>query len=87
MGLKENSIDADLVGHKAAVKKLKEQKMRLEWRIKDLRTALEEVDEGMGAFSLDPLKHASNTIENMKLIAYKALEHDDNTVELNNEDL
>ena len=89
MGLKENAIEADLVGHKLAVKKLNDQKMHLEWRIKRLRDALVDVGKGMGAYSLDQLKHADNTIESMKLIAHLALEHDDETVDLQreNEDL
>ena len=38
-----------------------------------LRQALEEVAEGKGAFSLDSLTHAGNTIENMMSIAERAL--------------
>jgi len=39
-----------------------------------LKLALKEIAKGEGAFSLDPLTHASNTIDNMKEIAEKALE-------------
>ena len=41
-----------------------------------MRTALEEILEGKGAFSRDPLTHASNTIDDMKEIARKALAAD-----------
>jgi hypothetical protein len=39
-----------------------------------LREALKEIQKGDGAFSRDPLTHASNCIDNMKAIARKALE-------------
>lgn len=42
-------------------------------RIKYLVAALEEVAKGMGPYSRDPLAHASNTIEDMKDIATKAV--------------
>ena len=35
--------------------------------------ALREIEKGEGAYSLDPLKHASNTVNNMKRIATKAI--------------
>jgi len=35
---------------------------------------LKEIAKGEGAYSRDVLKHAENTIENMKLLANKALE-------------
>lgn len=35
--------------------------------------ALREIAKGEGAFSLDPLVHASNTIDSMKEIAQTAL--------------
>jgi len=38
-----------------------------------LRKALVEIAMGDGAFSLDPLKHAGNCIDNMKQIAEAAL--------------
>jgi hypothetical protein len=38
-----------------------------------LRLALEQISKGEGRFSRDPLTHASNTIEDMKAIATKAL--------------
>jgi len=41
----------------------------------DLLAALEEIAKGEGAFSLDPLTHAGNTIENMKAIARAAIEN------------
>lgn len=40
----------------------------------DLLAALEEIAKGEGAFSLDPLTHAGNTIDNMKEIARAAIE-------------
>lgn len=43
--------------------------------IKELKRALDEISKGKGAFSLDPLKHAQNTIENMKFLARHALTH------------
>ena len=39
----------------------------------ELRAALEKIAEGKGAFSLDPLTHASNTIDDMKALANAAL--------------
>ena len=36
--------------------------------------ALKEIAEGKGRYSLDPLTHASNTIEDMKKLATDALE-------------
>ena len=39
----------------------------------DLLAALKEIEKGEGAFSLDPLTFAGNTIENMKEIATAAI--------------
>ena len=39
----------------------------------DLLAALQEIAKGEGAFSLDPLTFANNTIENMKEIANTAI--------------
>ena len=39
----------------------------------DLLEALKEIAKGEGAFSLDPLTFAENTIENMKEIAQAAI--------------
>uniref|UniRef100_A0A6M3LQN8 Uncharacterized protein n=1 Tax=viral metagenome TaxID=1070528 RepID=A0A6M3LQN8_9ZZZZ len=39
-----------------------------------LLEALREIVQGKGEFSLDPLMHASNTIESMKAIARAAIE-------------
>lgn len=44
-----------------------------ELRIAHLERALHEISLGKGAFSLDPLEHAKNAIENMKGIALNAL--------------
>ncbi len=41
---------------------------------KRLIELLEEIIEGKGAYSLDRLEHASNTIKNMKSLAKEALE-------------
>lgn len=38
-----------------------------------LREALKEIVKGEGAFSRDPLTHATNCIDNMKAIARRAL--------------
>ena len=38
-----------------------------------LREALERITDREGAFSLDPLEHCSNAIENMAAIAVEAL--------------
>lgn len=38
-----------------------------------LKTALLEIAKGEGAFSLDPLTHAQNCIEDMKRIAHEAI--------------
>ena len=43
-------------------------------RIKKLEAALREIAKGEGAFSRDPLEHASNTIDSMKGIAKTALD-------------
>ena len=39
----------------------------------DMYKALKEISEGKGAYSFDPLEHASNTINNMKELAEQAL--------------
>jgi hypothetical protein len=39
----------------------------------ELVKALEEIAKGQGAFSRDPLTHASNTIDDMKTLAREAL--------------
>ena len=41
-----------------------------------LKRALKEISKGEGAYSLDPLTHAANTIESMKETAKCALEQD-----------
>ncbi len=38
------------------------------------KAALEEISEGKGRYSMDHLEHASNTIQDMKALAVKALE-------------
>ena len=38
-----------------------------------LRAALEEVAEGKGRYSMDPLEHCGNTVDDMKDIAITAL--------------
>lgn len=47
---------------------------RLESRIAKMEHALKEISEGKGRYSLDRLEHCSNTVEDMKLLALKALE-------------
>lgn len=42
-------------------------------RIETLEAALKEITKGEGAFSRDPLTHATSTIESMKQIALDAL--------------
>ena len=42
-------------------------------KITMLLGALKEIAKGEGAFSLDPLKHANNTIQNIIDIAYDAM--------------
>lgn len=42
--------------------------------IRRLRAALTEIAKGEGRFSRDPLEHASNTVDDMKAMARKALE-------------
>ena len=46
-------------------------------KIMMLLGALKEIAKGEGAFSLDPLKHAGNTVENMKEIAQNAIVKDE----------
>ena len=41
--------------------------------IRTYRKALEKITKGEGRFNRDPLKHASNTIEDMKWLAQEAL--------------
>ena len=38
------------------------------------KEALEEISEGKGAYNMDPLTHASNTIRDMVELAKKVLE-------------
>jgi hypothetical protein len=38
------------------------------------KTALEEIAKGAGPYSLDPFKHACNTIDAMKRLAVEALQ-------------
>lgn len=40
----------------------------------ELLAALREIAKGEGAYSMDPLTHAGNTIENMKELATDAIE-------------
>jgi hypothetical protein len=40
---------------------------------REAEAVLREIAEGRGRFSLDPLTHATNTIEDMKAIALRAL--------------
>ena len=42
-------------------------------RIARLRAALEEVAQGKGRYSQDPLEHCGNTVDDMKDIAITAL--------------
>ena len=44
----------------------------LEMENERLRAALETISKGRGEFSLDPLTHATNTIDDMKAIAIAA---------------
>lgn len=39
-----------------------------------LKKLLEEITEGKGPYSRDPLEHAENCIENMKKLAREALQ-------------
>lgn len=43
-------------------------------KIHALLEALKEIAKGRGAYSLDPLAHASNVIEDMKALATDAIE-------------
>ena len=52
--------------HVLALTELLEERNRL-------KAALTEISQGKGRYSLDQLEHASNTIEDMKEIADKAL--------------
>lgn len=35
----------------------------------EIKSRCEEIKEGRGAFNIDPIEHANNTIENMKDLA------------------
>ncbi|MBD3180757.1 hypothetical protein GF312_00595 [Candidatus Poribacteria bacterium] len=50
-----------------------ERIQELEDCVENLISALEEIKKGAGAYDMDKLKHASNTIENMKEIAETAI--------------
>lgn len=50
-----------------------ERAVGLEAEIAALREALTEISKGEGAYRLDPLEHASNTIDSMKNLALSAL--------------
>lgn len=47
--------------------------LQVEREAKDMEATLREIAKGEGRFSLDPLKHASNTVEDMKALADAAL--------------
>ena len=49
---------------------------KLNAKVAYLMIALIKIQEGRGRFSVDHLKHAENTIEDMKEIARKALRGD-----------
>ena len=49
---------------------------KLNVKVAYLMIALIKIQEGQGRFSIDHLKHAENTIEDMKEIARKALRGD-----------
>ena len=51
------------------VRQLESELEQAESRAAAAEVALKGIAEGKGEFSLDPLTHASNTIENMKAIA------------------
>lgn len=46
---------------------------RLTNELREARAALEEIAEGKGRYSTDPLTHAENTIEDMSALAVEAL--------------
>lgn len=52
---------------------LQDEIARLQVQVEKARDALKEIGKGEGAFSRDPLTHASNAIENMVNIARRAL--------------
>lgn len=47
--------------------------MTAEEKLAIAKAALEEISEGKGRYSMDHLKHAANTIEDMKALAVEAL--------------
>ena len=67
-------------GYRGVAEAMDAQLLRQDTRIEqleavnaDLLAALREIAKGEGAFSLDPLTFANNTIENMKEIANTAI--------------
>ena len=52
---------------------LEKMTMTTEEKLAIATAALEEISEGKGRYSMDHLKHAANTIEDMKALAVKAL--------------
>jgi len=46
---------------------------RLQARVEELEGALLEIEKVEGRYSMDPLKHCSNTVEDMKALARAAL--------------
>ena len=53
---------------------LRKENVELKERIATMRNALEEIAKAQGAYRRDPLEHASNCIDDMRDIAYTALQ-------------
>ena len=49
-------------------------KMDTEEKNKIMLEALQDISKGEGRYDMDKLKHASNTIEDMKKLAFEAIE-------------
>ncbi len=73
--LREIKAEPDklLINAGVSILKLEEEIKSLKAREDELKEALKEISEGKGAFSLNHLEHAKNTITNMNDIAKEAL--------------
>ena len=54
-------------------RELKIKIVELKAGVENLIKALKEIREGKGAYNQDPLIHCSNTVDDMKIIADKAI--------------
>jgi len=66
------------------IEQLREVVDELNGKVAKLREALSEISKGEGAYSMDPMEHAKNTIENLTSLAketLKSIYHDNSNKE------